>query len=64
MMTHEPECVAMKRRGAEYVAQLLSGKSKQEQLEFWIIRTEALLSRQKQKQKKHGITPHNKRISE
>ena len=35
MTTREPECVALKRRGAEYVGQLLSGKSKQEELEFW-----------------------------
>lgn len=49
MATHESECVALKRRGAEYVAHLLSGKSRQEQLEFWIKRTECLLSKQKQK---------------
>lgn len=47
MTTREPECVALKRRGAEYVAQLLSGKSKQEELEFWAERTERLRSRQK-----------------
>jgi hypothetical protein len=52
MMTHESECVTLKRRGAEYVAQLLSGKSRQKQLEFWIKRTENLLSKQKQKQEK------------
>ena len=47
MTTREPECVVLKRRGAEYVAQLLSGKSKQEELEFWSKRTERLRSRQK-----------------
>lgn len=47
MTTREPECVALKRRGAEYVGQLLSGKSKQEELEFWSKRTESLRSRQK-----------------
>lgn len=47
MTTREPECVALKRRGAEYVGQLLSGKSKQEELEFWGKRTESLRSRQK-----------------
>lgn len=47
MTTREPECVALKRRGAEYVGQLLSGKSKQEELEFWSKRTERLRSRQK-----------------
>lgn len=47
MQIHEPECVKLKRRGAEYVKQLLSGKSKEEQLAFWIKRTENLLARQK-----------------
>ena len=47
MTTREPECVALKRRGAEYVGQLLAGKSKQEELEFWCKRTESLRSRQK-----------------
>ena len=46
MTIREPECVALKRRGAEYVGQLLSGKSKQEELEFWRKRTERLRSRQ------------------
>ena len=49
MTTREPECVALKRRGAEYVGQLLAGKSKQEELEFWGKRTESLRSRQKPK---------------
>ena len=49
MTTREPECVALKRRGAEYVGQLLAGKSKQEELEFWDKRTERLSSRQKPK---------------
>ena len=52
MTTHEPECVALKRRGAEYVGQLLSGKSKQEELEFWSKRTKSLRSRQKPKTSK------------
>jgi len=47
MTTHEPQCVVLKRLGAEYVARLLSGKSKQEELEFWGKRTERLRSRQK-----------------
>lgn len=50
--TNESECVALKRRGAEYVAQLLSGKTRQEQLEFWSKRTERLLSKQKQSKEK------------
>jgi len=48
MKIRESECVALKRRGAEHVAQLLSGKSQQEQLEFWRKRTESLLSQQQQ----------------
>ena len=52
MTTREPECVVLKRRGAEYVAQLLAGKSKQEELEFWGKRTESLRSRQKPKTSK------------
>jgi hypothetical protein len=51
MKTSEPKCVALKRRGAEYVAQLLSDKSRDEQLEFWIKRTERLLSKQRLKKK-------------
>ncbi len=42
MITHEPECVALKRQGAEYVSQLLSGKTRQEVLEFWRNRTNQL----------------------
>ena len=49
MRIHEPECVALKRRGAKYVSQMLSGKTQQEQLEFWKERTNRLIS-------------HNKRI--
>ena len=46
MKINEPECVALKRRGAEYVTQLLSGKSRQEELEFWSKRTKRLRSQQ------------------
>ena len=48
MTTREPECVALKRRDAEHVAQLLSGKARREELEFWRKRTERLRSQQKQ----------------
>ncbi len=47
----EPECVVLKRRGAEHVAKLLAGMSLQEQLEFWCKRTELMLSRKKLLQK-------------
>ncbi len=49
MAIREPECVTLKRRGAEYVAQLLLGKTQQEQLEFWHERTERLVSNQRDK---------------
>ena len=44
MKTHEPECVVLKRQGAEYVAHLLAGKSRQEVIEFWRKRTDRLRS--------------------
>lgn len=51
---HEPECVVLKRRGAKHVAQLVSGMSLQEQLEFWRKRTETMLERQKKSQHKQA----------
>jgi hypothetical protein len=48
MTNKEPECVALKRRGAEHVAQLLSKKPKQSELNLWSKRTELLRSIQKQ----------------
>ncbi len=47
----ESECVAIKRRGAEYVTRLLAGMSREEQLAFWRERTEAMRKRQQQAQK-------------
>nr|VFJ75858.1 MAG: hypothetical protein BECKFW1821C_GA0114237_10919 [Candidatus Kentron sp. FW] len=44
----EPECVLLKRRGAEHVEKLIAGMSLQEQLAFWRKRTEIMLERQKQ----------------
>ena len=52
MTTHEPECVALKRRGALYVKNLLAGKTQRQQLEFWQQRTKALQSRQAKVQAK------------
>ena len=51
MKINEPACVQMKRHGAKYVAQLLSDKSREEQLKFWIKRTEILISKQKEKKR-------------
>ncbi len=50
MAIHEPECIALKRRGAQHVAQLLSGKSQKEQLAFWQKRTTRLASQQSRTQ--------------
>ena len=45
-MIREPECVNLKRRGAEHVQRLIVGMSLQEQLEFWRKRTDFMLARQ------------------
>ena len=44
----EPECVRLKRRGAEYVAQLTKEMTLEEQLAFWQQRTDALRERQRE----------------
>ena len=54
-MIREPECVLLKRRGAEYVEQLLTGMSLQEQLEFWRKRTKAMIIRQEEIHQKGEI---------
>ncbi len=46
MKVHEAKCVEMKRRGAVHVAKQLAGKSAQEQLEYWEVRTKELLAKQ------------------
>jgi len=45
----EPDCVRVKRRGAEQVNRLVSKMTLEEQLEFWRQRTEALRKRQEQR---------------
>lgn len=55
VMIREPECVRLKRRGAEYVAKLIASMSQQEQLEFWQKRTETMLMRQEALQQKKNI---------
>ena len=42
----EPDCVRLKRRGAEHVARLIERMTLEEQLQFWRNRTEALRQRQ------------------
>lgn len=54
-MIREPECVVLKRRGAEHVAKLITGMSLQEQLEFWRKRTKAMLVRQEESHQKKTI---------
>ena len=54
-MIHEPECVLLKRRGAEHVAKLVTGMTLQEQLEFWRKRTNAMLVRQEESHQKKTI---------
>lgn len=46
-MIREPECVRLKRRGAEHVENLVAGLSLPEQLTFWERRTEIMLERQR-----------------
>jgi hypothetical protein len=55
-MIREPECVMLKRRGAEHVAKLITGLSLQEQLEFWSKRTKAMLVRQEKAYQKEKET--------
>lgn len=52
---HEPQCVLLKRRGAEHVAKLITGMSQQEQLEFWRKRTKAMLVRQEESYQKKAV---------
>ena len=54
MPQREPECVALKRRGQEYVGRLLAAMSREEQLQFWNHQTESL--REWQRAKRSGTT--------
>ena len=42
MTNREPECVALKRRGAARIYQQLAGKSRAEQLAFWQKRNQRM----------------------
>ena len=55
-VTHEPECVTIKRRGAERVQRLVEGMSREEELEFWRKRTEKMRARQEEGQSKSRQT--------
>ena len=52
MAIREPECVALKRRGAERIYRQLAGKSKEEQLAFWQERNQRMRARQEARQLK------------
>jgi len=52
VMIYGPECVMLKRHGAEHVSKLIASMSQQEQLEFWQKRTIAMIARQKESQQK------------
>lgn len=56
VMIREPECVVLKRRGAEHVEKLIAGMSQKEQLEFWRKRTKAMLVRQEESHPKKTAT--------
>jgi len=51
-MIREAKCVELKRHGAKHVEKLVSGLTLQQQLEFWKNRTESMLDRQRETQKK------------
>jgi hypothetical protein len=55
VMVREPECVVLKRRGAEHVEKLIAGMSQQEQLEFWRKRTKTMLIRQEEWHQKKTV---------
>lgn len=46
MTNREPECVALKRRGAARIFKQLAGKSTAEQLAFWQKRNQRMRARQ------------------
>ena len=52
MVIREPECVALKRRGAERIYRQLAGKSKEEQLAFWQERNQRMRARQEARRSK------------
>ncbi|MCH8151276.1 MAG: hypothetical protein IH830_02755 [Planctomycetes bacterium] len=53
MKTKMFDCVAIKRRGAQRVRQLIAATSPQEQLAFWQKQTEQLRRRRQESQTSH-----------
>ena len=54
MIIREPQCVVLKRHGAEHVLKLIAGMSQQQQLDFWRERTKAMLVRQEESHQKQA----------
>ena len=52
---HEPECVRIKQRGAEHVASMVADMTLQQQLEFWRKRTEAMVKRREQQNRRRSL---------
>ena len=52
MAIREPECVTLKRRGAERIYRQLAGKSKVEQLAFWQERNQRMRARKEARRSK------------
>ena len=57
MKTKTFDCVEMKHQGADQIRAKLQGKTRDEQLEYWRIRTEELLERQKKVTKSGTSSP-------
>ena len=55
MIIREPQCVVLKRHGAEHVAKLIKGMSQQEQLDFWRKRTKAMVLRQEESHQRKAV---------
>jgi hypothetical protein len=55
VIIREPQCVLLKRHGAEHVAKLITGMSQQEQLDFWQKRTKAMVRRQEELHKRKAV---------
>ncbi|MEW6235836.1 MAG: hypothetical protein AB1656_10655 [Candidatus Omnitrophota bacterium] len=57
------DCVEMKRQGAVLVQVKLQGKTTNEQLEYWKLRTEELLQRQEKLKKSNDPYPSSEASS-
>jgi hypothetical protein len=55
VIIREPQCILLKRHGAEHVAKLITGMSQQEQLDFWLKRTKEMVLRQEESHRKKAV---------